>query len=31
MNDILVTLLALVGMSVVFFLIGVKRFQKRYA
>ena len=31
MNDILVTLLALIGMSIVFFLIGVKRFQKRYA
>ncbi len=31
MNDILLTCLALLGMSVVFFLIGVLRFQKRYA
>jgi ABC-2 type transport system permease protein len=30
-NDILMTCLALLGMSVVFFLIGVLRFQKRYA
>ena len=30
-NDILLTCLALLGMSVVFFLIGVLRFQKRYA
>jgi ABC-2 type transport system permease protein len=30
-NDILLTCLALIGMSVVFFLIGVQRFQKRYA
>ena len=31
LNDILLTCLALLGMSVVFFLIGVLRFQKRYA
>ena len=31
MNDILLTCLALLGMSLVFFLIGVLRFQKRYA
>jgi ABC-2 type transport system permease protein len=31
MSDILLTCLALLGMSVVFFLIGVLRFQKRYA
>ncbi|MGA2488958.1 MAG: ABC transporter permease [Anaerolineales bacterium] len=31
MTDILLTCLALLGMSVVFFLIGVLRFQKRYA
>jgi len=30
-NDILLTCLALLGMSVVFFLIGVLHFQKRYA
>ena len=30
-NDILLTCLALIGMSIVFFLIGVLRFQKRYA
>ena len=30
-NDILLTCLALIGMSVAFFLIGVLRFQKRYA
>ena len=30
-NEILLTCLALLGMSVVFFLIGVVRFQKRYA
>ena len=30
-NDILLTCLALLGMSIVFFLIGVLRFQKRYA
>jgi len=30
-GDILLTCLALLGMSVVFFLIGVVRFQKRYA
>jgi ABC-2 type transport system permease protein len=30
-NDILLTCLALLGMSVVFFLVGVLRFQKRYA
>ncbi|HVM70273.1 MAG TPA: ABC transporter permease [Anaerolineales bacterium] len=31
MNDILLTCLALLGMSIVFFLIGVLRFQKRFA
>ncbi len=31
MSAVLLTCLALVGMSVVFFLIGVQRFQKRYA
>ncbi|MGD0751952.1 MAG: ABC transporter permease [Anaerolineales bacterium] len=31
LNDILLTCLALLGMSVVFFLVGVLRFQKRYA
>ena len=30
-SDILLTCLALLGMSAVFFLIGVRRFQKRYA
>jgi ABC-2 type transport system permease protein len=30
-GDILLTCLALIGMSIVFFLIGVLRFQKRYA
>jgi len=30
-GDILLTCLVLLGMSVVFFLIGVLRFQKRYA
>ena len=30
-HDILLTCLALLGMSIVFFLIGVLRFQKRYA
>jgi hypothetical protein len=30
-NDILLTCLALLGMSMVFFSIGVLRFQKRYA
>lgn len=31
MNEVLLTCLVLVGMSVVFFLIGVLRFQKRFA
>ncbi|MGB8214098.1 MAG: ABC transporter permease [Anaerolineales bacterium] len=31
LGDILLTCLALLGMSVVFFLVGVLRFQKRYA
>jgi ABC-type multidrug transport system permease subunit len=30
-NDILLTCLALLVMSIVFFLVGVLRFQKRYA
>jgi hypothetical protein len=30
-HDILLTCLALLGMSLVFFLVGVLRFQKRYA
>ena len=31
LGDILLTCLTLLGMSVVFFLVGVLRFQKRYA